>query len=224
MRSRMPATDDKLGLERGGVDRRSFLALVAGGVGGAALVGGTAAASWPGDASRTAPTADSTADHTATSGSNGHSGSAADMDLMHKEGIDKLLANAQSPITAGVGAQELSWRMEDGVRVFELTCSAVEWEVVPGQFQSAFAYNRDRAGPTLRVVEGQPVRVHVRNDLDQSTSVHWHGQRVPNGMDGVPFIPQPPIEPGAMFTYEFVPGPFGSHIYHSHHNAAEQVS
>jgi FtsP/CotA-like multicopper oxidase with cupredoxin domain len=43
-------------------------------------------------------------------------------------------------------------------------------------------------------------------------------------MDGVPFLTQPPIKPGATFTYEFTAKPFGSHMYHSHHNAAEQVT
>ena len=99
----------------------------------------------------------------------------------------------------------------------------MEWEVTPGQLEAAMAYNGTVPGPTLRVVEGQPVRINVTNKLDQSTGVHWHGQRVPNAMDGVPFLTQDPIPPGGTFVYEFVPGPFGSHMYHSHHNAAEQV-
>lgn len=210
--------------EPAGVDRRVFLGMVAGGIGGATLVGVTAATAWPSDT-----VADngggSAADHaTATTSGSGHTGSVSDMDAMHKEGVDQFLANTTSPITEGRGAPELESRMEDGVRVFDLTCSAVEWEVTPGQVEQAFAYNGVVPGPTLRVVEGQPVRVNVRNDLDQSTSVHWHGQRLPNAMDGVPFITQPPIQPGESFVYEFVPGPFGSHMYHSHHNAAEQVA
>ena len=207
-----------------GVDRRAFLGLFAGGVGGAAMVAATAAAAWPRDGGNGGSTDGSSS---AASGSSpmpmaGH-GSAGDMDSGHKEGVDLFLKNAESPITKGVGATELDWKMVDGVRVFELTCQNVEWEVTPGKVEQAMAYNGIVPGPTLRVVEGQPVRVNVRNDMKESTAVHWHGQRVPNAMDGVPFVTQPPIKPGESFTYEFTPSPFGSHMYHSHHNAAEQV-
>jgi FtsP/CotA-like multicopper oxidase with cupredoxin domain len=126
--------------------------------------------------------------------------------------------------TEGIGGVPLEFRMEDGVRVFEITCKDVEWEVIPGKKESAHTYNGIVPGPEIRVVEGEPVRVIVKNEMDQSTSVHWHGQRIVNSMDGVPFITQPPIKPGETFIYEFTPGPFGSHMYHSHHNATEQVS
>jgi FtsP/CotA-like multicopper oxidase with cupredoxin domain len=125
--------------------------------------------------------------------------------------------------TEGTGGLPLEYRMENGVRVFELVCSEIEWEVTQGKKLAAFAYNGMVPGPEIRVVEGEPVRVVVTNAMEQSTSVHWHGQRVPNSMDGVPFITQPPIKPGETFVYEFTPGPFGSHMYHSHHNATEQV-
>lgn len=216
------AADDS----EGGVDRRVFLGLLAGGAGGAALVGATAAAAWPRGTTVTAQTGSSTSSgHNTTTAEGSASGAMtdADMNAMHKATIDAFLANAKAPITEGTGATDLPWRMEGGVRVFELTCDKVTWEVTPGEEVEAFAYNGIVPGPTLRVVEGQPVRVRVRNNLDQSTSVHWHGQRVPNAMDGVPFITQPPIEPGGEFTYEFTPSPFGSHMYHSHHNSTEQV-
>jgi FtsP/CotA-like multicopper oxidase with cupredoxin domain len=125
--------------------------------------------------------------------------------------------------TEGVGGLPLAYRMEGGVRVFEVTCQDVDWEVTPGQKQPAHTYNGTVPGPEIRVVEGEPVRVVVKNEMEQSTSVHWHGQKVINSMDGVPFITQPPIKPGETFVYEFTPGPFGSHMYHSHHNATEQV-
>lgn len=215
------------GEEGGGVDRRAFLGLFAGGVGGAAMVAATAAAAWPRDDDSASAASNSAASNSNVSDGAGmaaaHGESSADMDAMHKEGVDLFLKNAESPITKGVGATELEWRMVDGVRVFELTCRNVDWEVTPGKVEKAMAYNGIVPGPTLRVVEGQPVRVDVRNELDQSTAVHWHGQRVPNAMDGVPFVTQPPIQPGDSFSYEFTPGPFGSHMYHSHHNATEQV-
>lgn len=208
--------------EVSGVDRRAFLGLFAGGVGGAAMVAATAAAAWPRDGESGLASSSADGSGGPAMGS-GHTGSDADMNTMHKEGVDLFLKNAESPITKGIGATDLAWEMVDGVRVFELTCKNVDWEVTPGKLEKAMSYNGIVPGPTLRVVEGEPVRVHVRNELDQSTSVHWHGQRVPNEMDGVPFVTQSPIKPGEEFTYEFVPGPFGSHMYHSHHNATEQV-
>ncbi len=82
---------------------------------------------------------------------------------------------------------------------------------------------RHLAGPTITVTEGDQVRVNFTNNLDESTGIHFHGQEVPNAMDGVPFITQAPIEPGETFTYEFMARSPGSHMYHSHHNATDQV-
>ena len=111
--------------------------------------------------------------------------------------------------------------------MFRLSCQAIQWEFAPGQFADAFAYNGVVPGPEIRVTEGDQVRVVVTNEnLPQSTAVHWHGLIVPASQDGVPFLTQPPIKPGETFTYEFPirEGNAGSHMYHSHHNAAEQVS
>jgi FtsP/CotA-like multicopper oxidase with cupredoxin domain len=72
-------------------------------------------------------------------------------------------------------------------------------------------------GPTIRVTEGDRVRVLLKNELPESTSIHFHGLVTPNAMDGVPFITQPPVRPGQTFTYEFVARPVGTHMYHSHH-------
>ena len=126
--------------------------------------------------------------------------------------------------TARVGNQPLAPRMDGGVKVFEIDCSAFEWQI-DGQKPTvqAVGFNGMWPGPILRVTEGDAVRVVVTNRLDESTGVHFHGQNVPNAMDGVPFITQPPILPGGSFVYEFVAGPAGSHMYHSHHNATDQV-
>ncbi len=209
---------------QGTVDRRLFMGLVAGGITGATVVGTTALAAWPTDvqaAEGSTAQGDDTG-HTATP-----SPAAMDvdeMDAMHKEGIDAFLTNMKEPITAGLGAQDLEWEMDGDTRVFRLTCSEVDWEVTPGTIEKAMAYNGVVPGPTLRAVEGQRVRVEVTNELAESTTVHWHGQRVPNDQDGVGFLTQDAIKPGDTYTYEFVAGPFGSHMYHSHHNAAEQVT
>ncbi len=78
-------------------------------------------------------------------------------------------------------------------------------------------------GPQLRVIEGDTVRAIFKNNLAETTGVHFHGQRVPNAVDGVPLVTQDPIVPGGEWTYEFVARVPGSHMYHSHHNATDQV-
>jgi FtsP/CotA-like multicopper oxidase with cupredoxin domain len=142
------------------------------------------------------------------------------MDAMHEKGIKAFPAR-----TDGKGNQLLAPRLVDGVKVFELTAREVRWEVAPGQIVSALAYNSQVPGPQIRVREGDRVRVVLHNEIDQSTAIHFHGVELPNDQDGVPFITQPPVKPGESFTYEFTApeGNAGSHMYHSHHNAAQQV-
>lgn len=86
-----------------------------------------------------------------------------------------------------------------------------------------WAYNGEVPGPTLRVPQGEPVRIVVENQLDQDTTVHWHGIRLPNAMDGVPGLTQPPIKPGESFVYEFTPPDAGTFWYHPHVNSLEQL-
>ena len=126
--------------------------------------------------------------------------------------------------TEGVGGQTLRPRVVNGVKVFELTAEAVRWEVSPGQFVDAYGYNGQIPGPQIRVHRGDRVRVILHNALPEPTVIHFHGLTVPNAMDGVPFITQPPVEPGGSFTYSFrvVDGP-GTYMYHSHENSTEQV-
>ena len=148
----------------------------------------------------------------------GPSGAPIDHDALMEAAVKAFPAKTQ-----GAGLQELPSTVVGGVREFALTCAPLKWEVTPGQFINALAFNGQIPGPIIRATEGERIRVTVKNDLAESTGVHWHGQRVPNTQDGVPFLTQPPIKPGATFVYEFTAGPFGSHMYHSHHNATEQV-
>lgn len=146
------------------------------------------------------------------------------IDKHHQEGVVNFLKNQKAPLTKGKGMQELAPRIEGGVKVFELTVDEVEWEVAPGQTEKGRGFNKQIPGPTLRATEGDRVRVVVKNNLTESTAVHWHGIYVPNAMDGVPYVTQDPIKPGATFTYEFTLRNSGSHMYHSHHNSADQVN
>jgi FtsP/CotA-like multicopper oxidase with cupredoxin domain len=140
------------------------------------------------------------------------------MDKLHEAGVKAFPAK-----TEGKGNQLLQPRVQNGVRVYELTCRKVQWEVEVGKRVEAWSYNGVVPGPQIRVKEGDRVRVIVKNELDESTSVHFHGVELPNNQDGVPFITQPPIKPGQTYTYEFTAPNPGSHMYHSHHNAAKQV-
>jgi FtsP/CotA-like multicopper oxidase with cupredoxin domain len=143
---------------------------------------------------------------------------AEQMDAMHEKGIKAFPAK-----TEGKGNQLLTPRVVHGVKVFDITCKVVQWEVEPGRKVEAWTFNGVVPGPQIRVTEGDRIRMIVKNELPESTAVHFHGVEMPNAMDGVPFITQPPIKPGATFTYEFVVPNAGSHMYHSHHNAAKQV-
>jgi FtsP/CotA-like multicopper oxidase with cupredoxin domain len=140
------------------------------------------------------------------------------MDAMHEKGIKAFPAK-----TAGQGNQLFAPKWIGGVKVFEVTCSEIDWEVEPGKAVKAWAYNRQVPGPQIRVREGDRVRMVVKNELPESTAVHFHGLELPIDQDGVPYITQPPIKPGERFTYEFTVPNAGSHMYHSHHNAAKQV-
>ena len=140
------------------------------------------------------------------------------MDAMHEKGVKAFPAQSK-----GKGNQLMAPRLEGGRKIYDLTCSEIDWEVEAGKPVKAWAYNGQVPGPQIRVREGDRVRINVKNELSQSTSIHYHGLELPNAQDGVPFITQPPIKPGESFTYEFVVPNSGSHMYHSHHNAAFQV-
>jgi FtsP/CotA-like multicopper oxidase with cupredoxin domain len=142
----------------------------------------------------------------------------ADMDAMHEKGMKAFPAK-----TAGKGNQLLEPRMEGRVKVFDLTAKKIQWEVEPGRMVEAWTYNDQLPGPQIRVREGDRVRINLKNDLPESTAIHFHGLEVPNDQDGVPFITQPPVKPGATYKYEFTAPNPGSHMYHSHHNSAKQV-
>ena len=88
---------------------------------------------------------------------------------------------------------------------------------------AAWAYNGSVPGPEIRARQGERLRVVVENRLPQETTVHWHGLRVPNAMDGVPHLTQPPIRPGERFTYEFDLLDAGTYWYHSHFRSSEQL-
>jgi len=88
---------------------------------------------------------------------------------------------------------------------------------------AVWAYEGTVPGPELRVRRGQPVRITVVNKLGEDTTVHWHGIRLPNAMDGVPGLTQKPIRPGESFVYEFTPPDAGTFWYHPHADTLQQL-
>jgi len=118
----------------------------------------------------------------------------------------------------------LPWRMKDGVKEFHLVAEPVVREMAPGFKAHLWGYNGQSPGPTIEVVEGDRVRIFVTNRLPERTSVHWHGQRLPNGMDGVSGLTQPAIPPGKTFVYEFVARRPGTFMYHPHADEMTQMA
>ncbi len=118
----------------------------------------------------------------------------------------------------------LPWRMNNGVKEFHLVAEPVVREMAPGFKAHLWGYNGQSPGPTIEVVEGDRVRIFVTNKLGELHSVHWHGQRLPNGMDGVTGLTQPGIPPGKTFVYEFVARRPGTFMYHPHADEMVQMA
>lgn len=92
-----------------------------------------------------------------------------------------------------------------------------------GKDVNAIAINGSIPGPTLYFKEGDLARITVKNEMDEETSIHWHGILLPNRQDGVPYLTTPPIEPGTSFVYEFPIIQSGTYWYHSHSGLQEQA-
>ena len=109
------------------------------------------------------------------------------------------------------------------VREYDVVAAPTELPLVDGKQLAVWAYNGQVPGPTLRVRLGDTLRVRFTNKLPQETTIHWHGVRLPNAMDGVPYITQKPVQPGETFVYEFTPRDAGTFWFHPHVRASEQV-
>lgn len=111
------------------------------------------------------------------------------------------------------------------VKAFGLKSAPGRKHLVPEPYgeTTVWVYNDALPGPEIRVRQGDRLRVVVENGLDEETTVHWHGVRTPNAMDGVPHLTQAPIAPGESFTYEFDAVDAGTFWYHPHQNSTVQV-
>ena len=105
----------------------------------------------------------------------------------------------------------------------EIEARIEEIEILPGTKTPAWTYNGTVPGPMIRAKLGDRVIVHFKNSLPEATTMHWHGLRVPNAMDGAPGVTQAAIESGAEFRYEFELADAGTYWYHPHIDSSAQV-
>ena len=114
------------------------------------------------------------------------------------------------------GDQPLGFRLENGVKVFDLTASVIRWTILPGVTVDGYAYNGQIPGPRIHIREGDRVRIGVHNQLPEITTIHWHGLILPNQMDGPAYVTQAPIQPGGSYSYAFTAAQHGTYFYHPH--------
>ena len=132
-------------------------------------------------------------------------------------------AGSYVPVVVPDGST-LPWQMKDGVKEFHLIAEPVVREFAPGMSVKCWGYNGQTPGPMIEAVEGDRVRILVTNRLPESTTIHWHGILLPNGMDGVSGLNQPPIRPGETFAYEFPLRQHGTQMYHPHADEMLQMA
>jgi FtsP/CotA-like multicopper oxidase with cupredoxin domain len=142
-----------------------------------------------------------------------------DLGTLTEGAMDMLCEIAGHASSGMVGTLSVT----SGVDPTDSGTTEVDWEVEPGKIVTAMTYNGTVPGPEIRVNVGDKVRIVVTNELRESTSVHFHGIRVPNKYDGVDPYTQKPIMPGETFTYEWTTVEPEVGIYHSHHDAQAQI-
>jgi FtsP/CotA-like multicopper oxidase with cupredoxin domain len=118
----------------------------------------------------------------------------------------------------------LPYTINGGVKEYRLVAQKVKREFAPGMVVNAWGYNGQTPGPTIEAVAGDRVRIYVKNELPEWTTVHWHGVLVPNGMDGVGGLTQPQIPPGKTAIYEFTLEESGTYMYHPHADEMVQMA
>lgn len=134
-----------------------------------------------------------------------------------------LLAGLQALVpawarqTVGLAASSVA----DNHRTFDLAIGRTALQI-DNKTAAAKTINGTIPGPLLRFTEGETVTLQVRNDLDEDTSLHWHGILLPAAMDGVPEVSFPGIKPGETFVYDYTLKQSGTYWYHSHSGLQEQ--
>ena len=149
-----------------------------------------------GGAAGTSPTPAPSTDH----GSTSPSGTPPmDHDANALAVVERFLGGEATQVE-GLGNQPLEpTRVEAGVKVWDMTIDKISHRIdAVKEPVDALGFNGMWPGPRIEVIEGDRVRFNFRNNLDETTGIHFHGQRVPNNMDGVPHVTQDPIQPGQV--------------------------
>ncbi len=87
-----------------------------------------------------------------------------------------------------------------------------------------FSYQKNTQTPIIYMQQGEQFSCLLKNQLPEPTTIHWHGIRLANAMDGVPFLTQDPVYPGDEFLYQFTPKDAGTYFHHSHFNSLTQLN
>jgi cytochrome c-type biogenesis protein len=154
-------------------------------------------------------------DH-ATNGE-GQGGTVGDEHREHAADLLSIAALEKLPLySPETRVDELPYVEVDGVKEFHLEANEFRWEYEKGKWVHVWGYNNQIPGPAIRVSEGDDVRIVVKNNLPDFTTVHWHGLEVPWQEDGVPSVTQAPIPPRGVHVYEFSAVPAGTRFYHTH--------
>ena len=126
-----------------------------------------------------------------------------------------VLASILRPrvVPAGLSSQKMLVAAEGRVRITP----------EPYPQTGVWCYGGSVPGPEIRLRQGERLQVTVENRLSEDTTVHWHGLRIPNAMDGAPYVTQAPIQPEDSFVYQFTVPAAGTFWYHPHAHSAEQV-
>ena len=112
---------------------------------------------------------------------------------------------------------------ERGKFDYQLTAEPGSAQLVKGYQTNILGFNGQIPAPVIRCRQGEEVTIRFTNKLDEPTTIHWHGLRIPVEMDGVPFLSQKPIMPGETFIYRFTPPDAGTFWYHPHMNSVKQL-
>ena len=125
-----------------------------------------------------------------------------------------------------IGLAAVSFTRPAYAAPYNLVAAPTKAQLAPQGYgpTDVWGYNGQVPGPLLRGRQGERMRVSVQNGLTEPTSVHWHGLRLENAMDGVPGLTQTAIEPDAVFEYDFRLPDAGTYWYHSHSRSYEQVA
>ena len=120
-------------------------------------------------------------------------------------------------------------KVVNGVLQYTITAKPTKRKIVDTKESDTLEYHVDGQSknmpfPILRAKQGQKIRVIFKNQMNKTTTIHWHGIRLPNNMDGVPYLTQMPIKPNGRFVYEFVCPDSGTFWFHSHQNSLEQTA